>query len=218
MSAPPATYPGADAVSDFLKSIDSIKRTECTINANVDKTCSVSNFDIQNCKNFNITCCNVGKVDITTCSAGIIIDTAKKSVKDAINKYPGLLKYIQTYINKYIADNGLSPAQAFEDGLTTYLLHECSDLTMVSQNASIPSLQALDCSNVYLNLYNLSDINIKCAAGAISAIFPSTVPPDGTDTNNYTSFSTDGIITMLTIGGAALIFMAVFIALRSNRV
>ena len=177
---PAATY----TVQKFMNSLVTYKDNECTISF-VDKpTCTLSNLDIDGCTSTTVNCCNDTAVSVLTCTSSFINQAASSAV---VSVYSSLTSSAQAALSQrlanYLATNPDVPASDKADNTSSlsnqvavYMKATCNAKTVVEQNASMPSLKLKGCHNDLLNVYNRSDVNIRCAAGAVSHLMPPLAP------------------------------------------
>jgi hypothetical protein len=173
---PAATY----TVQKFMDSLTTYKDDECKITF-VDKpTCTLSNLDIDGCTSTTVRCCNDSAVSVLTCTSSFINQAASSTL---VSVYSSLTSSDQAALSQrlanYLATNPDVPpsdkaanTSSLSKQVATYMKSVCNAKSVTEQNASMPSLKLKGCHNDLLNVYNRSDVNIRCAAGALSHLLP----------------------------------------------
>ena len=183
-----AANPAANYTIDkFTRNLTTFKDTECAVRVVNKSVCNLNNVDISGCTSTTVNCCNDSAVSILTCTSSFIDQSASSAL---LSVYKTMSSSAQTSLadrlKQYLSNiGGVTSSQQSEatssisKAFGLYMKKSCNQLTVNEQNATMPSLRLTGCHNDVVNLYNRSDVNIRCAAGAISHLMPQLVPGGG---------------------------------------
>jgi hypothetical protein len=180
--------------------------------------CDLDNIDVSKCSGLTVACCNRANVRILTCPPNFVLKAALSAASttwESQGIQPQVLSRLQNYFR-----NKALPLPPVANGTETimqmtriYLTDACQAFDFTSQIASLPKLTAYDCSNDLVDLYNQSDVRIRCAAGALVNLFPDTpATPSQTTTAWYQlSEQTLPVIAALGIFSVVAVLMVVIL-------
>lgn len=222
-----ALSPAEVALARFYSELQVDANQQCTLTVGDQEVCNISDVNVEHCSNLELQCCNQANVAILSCTSahveasavaaalGVINPTTVNSVTrsstgDVNAVFPGLEQEIdarlkQFFINAKVDED--TEGLTMQDRMSLYLNNVCQDFTFSDQTATVPTLYAYDCSEDVVNVYNNSDIRVRCAAGALTNLFPNT-PPAATPPWYKLSQSTSPVlIAMASLAGLLLVLV-----------
>ncbi len=168
------------AVKSFMKNMSNFNEKECSIKV-VDKAvCNLSNLDISSCPNSTVSCCNDSAVSVLTCTSSFISSQASSAMTNVYEtQNPAVKQGLFKRLGNFLVNGGTNSSQISSNvtkNFGQYIKNICKEDLVTEQSAAVPSLKLRGCSSDVINVYNRSDVNIRCAAGAISQFFPQLTP------------------------------------------
>ena len=207
------------AINMFMSNMTNYNAKQCSINV-VDKAvCNLSNLDISSCPNTTVACCNDSAVSVLTCTSSFISTQASSAMtKVTVTQNPATKMRLIQRLRTALVNGGTTSSQISSDvtkNFGTYIKNICKASTVTEQNAAMPSLRLKGCHDDVINVYNRSDVNIRCAAGAISQFFPQLTP--GPPVISVFYISPQVQTYLLVIGAVFGAFMVLLILLTVGR-
>jgi len=168
------------AVRKFTKEISKYNSTQCSIGTTQKSTCNLGNIEIEDCNNLTLACCNDANASILSCTSSYINESAVNAMVDSSSNAlsSSTLARLDNYLlNDPEAKNPFSKyfnttTSSVKSKLSTYISTRCLAGNVVEQNVTLPSLKGKSCSSDVVSIYNRSDVQIRCAMGAISHLLP----------------------------------------------
>jgi len=162
----------ASGVTSFMDYLTTTVTTtkECEILDNQQGFLTLTDMNITNCTNLVINEVNCQTMQVFTCQPGVITKAVTQVITNANNASPT----VQAYVESQLAASGVGSKVTVNitENLKEYMDAKCDSFTATSQSIQIPSWTASDCNNDIVNLYQTSDVNVRCAIGVLSALLP----------------------------------------------
>lgn len=210
--------PAQKAVTNFQQQLAVFKGTECDVSTTTDQLCTFNTIDVSRCKGLTLNCCNKSETDILDCTSSWIM-AAATSASSHTAKATGTSPEIEKRLLNYIENNNLAPPPGstrpgevsnISQLTQVYLNNVCASFDAVSQTAVVPTLKAFDCQSDTVDIYNQSDVNIRCAMGALSQLFPNT--SSGAPSPSPWTLAPSTVPYLVAIGASGAAFLAIGIA------
>jgi len=207
------------AINMFMTNMTRYNQKQCSINV-VDKAvCNLSNLEISSCPNTTVACCNDSAVSVLTCTSSFISSQASSAMtKVLITQNPATKERLVQRLRTALVNGGTTSSNISSDvtkNFGHYINNICKASTVTEQNATMPSLRLQGCHDDVINVYNRSDVNIRCAAGAISHFFPALTP--GPPSVSIFSVNSQVQTYLLVMGGVFGAFMVLLILLTVGK-
>ena len=207
------------AVNMFMNNMTRYNDKQCSVKV-VDKAvCNLSNLDISSCPNTTVACCNDSAVSVLTCTSSFIATQASSAMTSVTSKQnPATKDTLTKRLTNALVNGGTHSSQISSDvtkNFGTYITQICKATTAIEQNATMPSLRLKGCHDNLINVYNRSDVNVRCAAGAISQFFPLLTP--GPPVVSIFKVSSQAQTYLLVMGAVFGAFMVLLILLTVGK-
>ena len=201
----------ADAVNYYLEKLQESTSVlkECNVQTVTSLQCNLSEVKLKNCDNIDLTCCNNANVEIMKCpDATFIKEVAVEAITQQTSKNKLVLEFAWGELRK----RGYNEPD-IKTNIENYLVQKCSNFSVTYQANSL-QLDAANCKNGSIALYNQSDANIRCGAASISNILPKPAQPPAAPEPPpaSTPFFTIHTLAKYVLIGLGSVFVALVIA------
>ena len=179
--------PSDAAVSKFVNSVANYQEQECSIKALSRSVCDLGNLKITDCKNLTLACCNDSTITELNCTSEFLNKSATQAIVDVATSY-NLSDKTSDYLDNYLLSSAMSSkyvnnmAQntsllSLADKTSLYVKNACDLDNIAFQTVTLSSFKGTQCSSDIVNLYNRSDVKLKCTMGAITQLLPQEYAP-----------------------------------------
>lgn len=203
------------ALQLFNKSLADASATECSIKLLDKSTCHVNNIDLTDCADVTIDCCNDSAASVLDCTSSFINKQAASAMATVYGNMPaGLQSSMSNKVLSYLENTGHAASSvgyadtaSLTQALETYVATACTAQAVNDQAITVPSLKGTKCDTATILLYNRSDVNVRCAAGAITNLMPTTAI-----TPAKRPWLTQATVLYLVILSVIIVFFGLFLA------
>ena len=202
--------PAADAVNQFLSTLQdqTVKNVNCHLSIASQQVGNIHEVDIKNCS-INLKCCNsTNATEIMACDPSSVLNAGVSAITAQTSKSPDNLAYLIRQLGALY-----DKSQPITNSVSTYLNQTCKAFDSTEQTIDI-SLTAIDCKNAAIDLYNFSDVNIRCGAAAISSLLPN---PVTSQTASFFQLHRTAVKVLIGLGILLIIFIAIIIGVNHSR-
>lgn len=200
------------AVKSFMQNMSKFNEKECSVKVVDRSVCNLSNLDISSCPNTTVSCCNDSAVSVLSCTSSFISSQASSAMTNVYeSQNPAVKQGLFERLGNALLKGGTTSSQISSNvtkNFGQYIKNICKEDLVNEQSAAVPSLRLKGCQDDVINVYNRSDANIRCAAGAISQFFPQLTPGPPVVSIFYVSQKTTTyLIVMAGVFGAFMVLL-----------